>query len=84
MTRDEIKTELLRICRENFEFDNPGLDDDLREVHGFDSIDAIELLRDIEIMLGIKLTREEKEKAMDIKTINEILGYIDALTLTRA
>ncbi|MCP4683433.1 MAG: acyl carrier protein [Desulfobacterales bacterium] len=84
MTRDEIETELLRICRENFEFDNPGLDDDLREVHGFDSIDAIELLREIEIMLGIKLTREEKEKAFDIRTINEILDYTESLTLTRA
>ncbi len=84
MTRDEIKFEILRICREIFEFDNPGLDDDLRDVHGFDSIDAIELLREIEIMLGIKLTREEKENAMVIRTINQILDYIETLALTRA
>ena len=83
MTRDEIKFEILKICRETFEFDDPGLDDDLRDVHGFDSIDAIELLREIEIMLGIKLTREEKEKAMFIRTINQILDYIEVLASTR-
>ena len=83
MTRDEIRLELLRICTETFEFEDPGLDDDLREVHGFDSIDAIELLREIEIMLGTTLTREEKEKAMFIRTINQILDYIEALALTR-
>jgi acyl carrier protein len=83
MTREEIKFEILRICRETFEFDDPGLDDDLRDVHGFDSIDAIELLREIEIMLGIKLTREEKEKAMFIRTINQILDYIESLDFPR-
>ena len=83
MTRDEIKFEILRFCKETFEFENPGLDDDLRDVHGFDSIDAIELLREIEILLGIKLTREEKEKAMFIRTINQILDYIETLALTR-
>jgi len=82
MTRDEIKLEILRICRETFEFENPGLDDNLRDVHGFDSIDAIELLREIEIMLGIKLTRGEKEKVMYIRTINQILDYIETLALT--
>ena len=83
MTRDEIAKKLLIICRETFEFENPGLDDDLRDVHGFDSIDAIELLREIELMLGVKLTREEKEKAMDIRTLNQVLDYIEALALTR-
>ena len=83
MTRDEIKLEILKICRETFEFEDPGLDDDLRDVHGFDSIDAIELLREIEIMLGIKLTREEKEKTMFIRTINQILDYIEVLALKR-
>jgi acyl carrier protein len=51
MTRDEITARLLTIFSEKFEM-NPALDDDLREVHEFDSIDAIELLREIEIMLG--------------------------------
>jgi len=84
MTRDEIQSEILRICKEIFEFENPGLDDDLREDHGFDSIDAVELLREIELMLGVKLSRKEKEKAMDIRTINQVLDYIETLSVTRA
>ncbi len=83
MTRDEIKSELLRICRETFEFENPGLDDDLRDVYDFDSIDAIELLREIELMLGTKLTREEKEGAMEVRTLNHVLDYIEALQSAR-
>jgi acyl carrier protein len=83
LTRDQIKSEIIRICKETFEFDNPGLDDDLREVHGFDSIDAIELLREIEVMLGTKLTREEKEGAMTIRTINQVLDYIQTLESAR-
>ena len=44
MTRDEIRDKILQVFEEEFEIANPGLDDDLREAHGFDSIDAIELL----------------------------------------
>jgi acyl carrier protein len=84
MTRDEMKFELMRIFRDVFEFKNPDLDDDLRNVHGFDSVDAIELLREIEIMLGSRLSREEKEKAMDVRTINQILDYVESLALTRS
>lgn len=82
MTRDEIKSELMRIFRDVFEFKNPNPDDDLRDVHGFDSVDAIELLREIEIMLGSRLSREEKEKAMDVRTINQILDYIESIEQT--
>ena len=45
MTRDECKDKILTILTEDFEFEQPGLDDNLRDDHhGFDSIDAIELL----------------------------------------
>jgi acyl carrier protein len=83
MTRDEIQKFLLRILVEEFEFENPGLDDDLREIHGFDSIDAIELLGEIEKLLGSELSQEEKKKAMDIRTINQILDYIEFLVEAR-
>ena len=83
MKRDEIQSRILRIFREEFEIRDPGLDEDLREKYEFDSIDAIELLREIEIMLGLKLTREEKKKAMDIRTINQILDYIDSIVSSR-
>ena len=84
MTRDEIKSEIIRIFREQFEIENPGLDDDLRDAHEFDSIDAIELLREIEIMLGSELTQAEKKNAMEIRTINHILDYIESLSAARA
>jgi len=85
MTNDEIKDKILKILTEDFEFEQPGLDDNLRDDHGFDSIDAIELLGKIEItILGFSLTREEKEKAMEIRTINDILNYIEAIKQSRS
>jgi acyl carrier protein len=83
MTREEIKTQILRIFKDQFEIENPGLDDDLREVHEFDSIDAIELLGEIEIILSSELTRAEKKGAMEIRTINHILDYVESLSLAR-
>ena len=76
MTRDEIEKAIIRIFADQFEIENPGPDDDLREVHEFDSIDAIELLREIEILLGVQLAREDKKAAMDIRTINQIVDYV--------
>jgi acyl carrier protein len=83
MTRDEIRSDIIRIFSEQFEIENPGLDDDLREAYEFDSIDAIELLREIEILLGSELTRAEKKNAMEIRTINQILDYIELLAQSR-
>ncbi|MCP4629457.1 MAG: acyl carrier protein [bacterium] len=83
MTRDEIKSEIIRIFSEQFEIENPGLDDDLRQSYEFDSIDAIELLREIEILLNSELTRSEKKNAMEIRTINQILDYIELLAQIR-
>ena len=84
MTRDEIKSEIIRIFRDQFEIENPGIDDDLRDAYEFDSIDAIELLREIEVLLGSELTRSEKKKAMEIRTINQILDYVEMLAATRS
>jgi len=83
MTRDEITSEIIRIFGEQFEIENPGLDEDLRDAHEFDSIDAIEMLREIEIMLDTKLTQAEKKNAMEIRTINDILDYIESLSAVR-
>jgi acyl carrier protein len=80
MTRDEIRDRILAIFAHEFEIVDPGMDDDLREAHGFDSIDAIELLREIEDMLGFELSQEQKKRAMDhIRTLNQILDYIAGL-----
>ena len=84
MTKSEISSAILKIFRDQFEIEKPGLDADLRETYEFDSIDAIELLREIEILLNTQLTREEKKAAMDIRTINHIIAYVDDLALQRA
>ena len=84
MTRDELQTEIIRIFSEQFEIENPGLDEDLRDEYEFDSIDAIELLREIEVLLGSELTRAEKKNAMEIRTLNQILDYIELLARSRS
>lgn len=83
MNRDKFKDKILTILIEDFEFEQPGLDDNLRDDHGFDSIDAIELLGKIELILGFSFTREEKEKAMEIRTINDILDYVEGVQQSR-
>jgi len=83
MRRDAIKSAILKIFEENFEIEAPGVDDDLRDGYEFDSIDAIELLHEIEIMLDTQLTRAEKKNAMEIRTINQIVDYAEALAAGR-
>ena len=83
MKRDVLQEHILTILTDDFEFEQPGLSDNLRDDHGFDSIDAIELLGKIELLLGFPLTREEKENAMGIRTINDILDYIEAIASSR-
>ena len=84
MTREELQNEILRILSREFEIENPDLDDDLKEKYEFDSIDAIELLIEIEKLLKTELTQEEKKQAMDIRTINHVCDYVEALAKTRA
>lgn len=84
INRDQVQTEIIKIFGEQFEIENPGLEDDLRDVHGFDSIDAIELLGEIESLLQSELTRPEKKSAMEIRTISQILDYIESLAKTRS
>ena len=79
MTRDEIQKAIIRIFEDQFEIQDPKLNDDLREVHEFDSIDAIELLREIELLLNAQLSRDDKKAAMDIRTIDQIVDYVVAM-----
>jgi acyl carrier protein len=84
MTREELQSEILKILFREFEIENPDLDYDLREKYEFDSIDAIELLVEIENLLKTELTQEEKKQAMEIRTINHICDYVETLVKTRA
>ncbi len=84
MTRDQITSAILEIFRREFEMENPGLDDDLRETGEFDSVDAIELLLEIERFLHSELTHEEKQMAMEIRTIRQIIDYVELLVEKRS
>ena len=44
-----LQEKILEILVQDFEFQEPKLDDNLRDDHGFDSIDAIELLGKIDL-----------------------------------
>ncbi len=83
MTREQITSAILEIFRREFEMENPGLDDDLRETGEFDSVDAIELLLEIERLLKTELTHEEKQMAMEIRTIRQIIDYVELLAKKR-
>ena len=79
MQRDTIEQEILRIFKEQFEIEDPGLDENLAEVYEFDSIDAIELLKAIEVLLETELTRSEQKAAMEIRTLKQIIDYVEHL-----
>ncbi|GEM_PF-142112 len=83
MTREEIQAEIIAICCREFEMENPDPDDDLREKYGFDSIDGIELLIQIEKMLQTSLTQEEKKQSLNIRTINQVVDYIEHIMQER-
>lgn len=83
MTRQDIEKEVRRIFLTEFEVENPEPDVNLREAYGFDSIDAIELLLQIEKFLHSELTQEEKKQAMDIRTMHQIIDYIEMLARKR-
>lgn len=80
MTREQIQDAILEIFRREFEIEDPGLDENLREVYEFDSVDAIELLLEIERFLGSELTHDEKKGAMEeIRTLNQVIDYVNGL-----
>lgn len=84
MNHQKIQTEIYRILRNQFEIEDPGLDEDLQEVHGFDSIDAIELLIELEKILQINLDQETKKDAMlHIRTVNQISDYVLQFTASQ-
>lgn len=79
MQREEIEAKIIAVFSHNFEIENPEPDADLREAYEFDSIDAIELLSEIEKMLQKELSQEKKKQAMEIRTLNQIFDYVDGL-----
>ena len=83
MNREQIEKQVLQTFHQLFEVENPEMDVNLREAYEFDSIDAIELLGEIEKMLDSELTRDEKKQAMEIRTIRQICDYVEGLAAVR-
>lgn len=83
MDRKDIEKHIIHIFEDEFEIENPENDVDLRETYGFDSIDAIELLAEIEGFLGFELTLDEKKQAMEIRTLNQIYDYVETLAKSK-
>ncbi|MFP4214095.1 MAG: acyl carrier protein [Desulfohalobiaceae bacterium] len=80
MERQEIQTKIYKVFREQFEIKDPGLHDDLRTMHGFDSIDAIELLIELEKLFHISLDQElKKDAVVKIRTVSQICDYVEQL-----
>ncbi|MDZ7699011.1 MAG: phosphopantetheine-binding protein [Deltaproteobacteria bacterium] len=82
MTRDEILAQILTIFEKEFEIKDPRLDVNLGEAYDFDSIDALELLGEIEKMLGSELTRQEKrtpwKSGTSIRSVTTWNGWPEA------
>ncbi len=79
MDRHEIVEKILALLREEFDIINPDLDANLTEKYEFDSIDAIALLEHVEDFIGLPLSQEEKKQAMEIRNINQICDFIEAV-----
>ncbi len=76
MTRDEIEHKILEILKDEYEIENLGKDDNLGELHDFDSLDGIDMLGSIEDIFGVPRLDPEKER----EAIQELLK---GLTLTK-
>ena len=83
MARLEIVEKILELLRDEFEIENPDLDDNLTEKYEFDSIDAIALLEYVEDFIASPLTQEEKKQAMEIRSINQICDFIEGVLKKR-
>ena len=70
---------ILGILKDEFEIDNPDLNANLTEAYEFDSIDAIALLEYVEEFINKPLTQEEKKRAMEIRTVNQICDFIESV-----
>ncbi len=88
MTRDEIESKILEILKDEYEIENLGKDDNLAELHDFDSLDGIDMLGSIEDIFAVQRLDPEKEReAMQelLKgvTLNKLVDYVEMLFKTK-
>ncbi len=77
MTRDEIEQKLLTVLREKFKIVDPDRHAVLSDKYELDSIDALEMLTDLEDRHGIVLTQAQKKELFEHRTIDAIVTCID-------
>ena len=83
MTRDEIQQHLLSTLERKFDIKAPDPLAPLGDKYGLDSIDALELLMDLEATHGIVLTQTEKKELFAHRTVESIVNYIDQAMKSR-
>lgn len=78
MTRDEIYQQLQQILFENFEIDKSRitLEANLYSDLDLDSIDAVDLVINVQDMIGTKIGPEEFKTA---RTVNDVIDIVAAL-----
>jgi acyl carrier protein len=77
MTREQIEEILLKVLRERFHIENPDRHAVLSDAYDLDSIDALEMLTDLEDTHGIVLTQTQKKELFEHRTVDAIVGCID-------
>lgn len=77
MNREKIIEKIVTLLRDEFEIECPDYDINLTEEFEFDSIDAIALLEHVEDFIGFPLSQDDKKRAMEIRTINQICDFIE-------
>lgn len=74
MNRNEIETAVLKILKNNYDVAESTDKDSLIEDIGMDSLDVIEAIMSFENEFDVHIPDED---AQTIKTINDLINYID-------
>jgi acyl carrier protein len=81
VTRQEIEKHLHEILVDSFEIEHGELrgDANLFDDLGLDSLDAIDMLLAMETFVGTRLGDEDKENAKQIRTIDDVVVFVERL-----
>ncbi|MBN2194743.1 MAG: acyl carrier protein [Polyangiaceae bacterium] len=77
MTREEIENVLLNVLAKKFKINKPDHDKNLFEHYDFDSIDALEMLEDLETRHGFRLSLDQKKQLFEHRSINQLTRYLE-------
>lgn len=84
MNRKEIEVKVIQILLDECEIENPGLDENLKDIYAFNSIDLVGIIIEVEQLLGSNLSRDEKEQAATILTLRDIIDYVEEIAKRRS